>query len=204
MSDPADRGRAPVLPEIVLASTSTYRRALLDRLGLPFRCRPPRCDEDALKRLDLGACALAERLALEKATSLQAEEPDAVIIGCDQVATFEGQIFGKPETAERAVEQLCALAGRSHGLVTALAVIHQDRVFRHTDLTVLHMRDLSRAAIERYVAADCPLDCAGSYKFESRGIVFFDQIQTDDHTAITGLPLIALVTILRDLGFDLP
>jgi septum formation protein len=173
-------------------------------LELPFLCRPPRCDEDALKRHEADARKLAESLAFAKAASVQADEPNAAIIGCDQVAAFQGQIFGKPGTAARAIEQLMKMAGRMHELYTALVVIHRDRVVRHTDVTRLQMRPLSRAAIERYVVADEPLDCAGSYKLESRGIMLFDRIETDDHTAITGLPLIALLTILRDLGFEIP
>ena len=147
---------------------------------------------------------MAERLAYQKASSLVSEEPDAAIIGCDQLVSFQGQVFGKPATVERAIEQLETMAGETHELVTALVVIRGERTCRHTDVTKLRMRPLSRAAIERYVAADQPFDCAGSYKLESRGIVLFDQIETDDHTAITGLPLIALTTILRDLGFEIP
>ena len=93
------------------------------------------------------------------------------------------------------------MAGQTHELITALVVIRRAEVFHHTDVTQLRMRPLSREAIERYVAADQPLDCAGSYKLESRGIVLFDKIESEDHTAVTGLPLIALVTILRELGF---
>ncbi len=204
MSGPAAPGREKELPEIVLASTSRYRRALLERLGLPFRCRPPGSDEEVLKGQEPNARVLAENLALAKATSVLADEPDAAIIGCDQLVAFQGRIFGKPGTAAQAIEQLSTIAGQTHELYTALVVLHRERIIRHTDVTTLRMRSLSRSAIERYIAADQPLDCAGSYKLESRGIVLFDQIQTDDHTAITGLPLVALVTILRELGFPIP
>jgi septum formation protein len=199
-------GRAGTEADIVLASTSGYRRALLERLGLPFRCIPPRCDEVAIKtaQLEKAPRLLAETLALAKATSLVADEPEAAIIGCDQLVSFQGRIFGKPGTIARAIDQLAAMAGQSHELITALVVIRGERTFRHTDITTLRMRPLSRAAIERYVAADRPLDCAGSYKLESRGIALFDQIETNDHTAITGLPLIALATILCELGFEIP
>ncbi len=203
MSGPAAQGLEKNLPEIVLASTSPYRRALLERLGLPFRCRAPRCDEEAVKGQESLPLALAEQLALAKAASLLADEPDAAIIGCDQLVSFQGRIFGKPGTAAEAIEQLSALAGQTHALCTALVVVHRERVFRYTDVTTLRMRNLSRPAIERYVAADQPLDCAGSYKLESRGIVLFERIQSDDHTAIMGLPLVALVTILRELGFEI-
>ena len=104
----------------------------------------------------------------------------------------------------RAVDQLTAMAGQTHELITALVVMQGARVFRHTDVTSLRMRHLSRPAIERYIDADQPLDCAGAYKLEARGIALFEKIETEDHTAITGLPLIALVTILRELGYEVP
>jgi septum formation protein len=200
------RGRSTREPALVLASTSVYRRTLLERLDIPFSCRAPRCDEGAIQAglANLEPRLLAEKLALAKASSLQDEESDAAIIGCDQLVWFEGRIFGKPGTVERAIDQLAAMAGRTHELVTALVVLRGGEVHRHTDTTRLRMRRLSREAIERYVAADRPLDCAGAYKLESRGIVLFDRIETEDHTAITGLPLIALASILADMGFMIP
>ncbi len=208
MSDSYPGSRPDPEPALVLASTSPYRRALLERLGVPFRCRSPRCDESAIQREEARAGTaprlLAEKLALAKASSLIADESGAAIIGCDQLVAFEGRVFGKPETIERAVDQLAAMAGRMHELITAMVVIRGGETFRHTDLTRLRMRPLPREAIARYVAADRPLDCAGSYKLEARGILLFDRIESDDHTAITGLPLIALITILRGLGFVIP
>lgn len=126
------------------------------------------------------------------------------MIGSDQLVALAGRVFGKPGNAEGAVDQLAAMAGRSHDLITALAVWHEGRTILHTDVTTLHMRPLTRAEIARYVAADRPLDCAGAYKIEERGIALFERIDTADHTAITGLPLIALTTILRALGFAIP
>ena len=120
------------------------------------------------------------------------------------MVALEGRIFGKPGTFEHALDQLAAMAGRTHDLITALAVWHEGRMYRHTDVTTLHMRVLDREAITRYVAADCPLDCAGSYKLEERGIILFERIETEDHTAITGLPLIALTTILSEVGYVIP
>jgi septum formation protein len=193
-------------PRLVLASTSPYRRALLERLALPFRCRAPLCDEALLQReaADLEPRRMAERLAQAKASSLVGQEPGSVIVGSDQLVSFGGRVFGKPGTTERAVDQLLSLTGQTHELITALVVIRGSDVFGHTDVTRLTMRPLARDAIERYVAADAPIDCAGSYKLESRGIVLFDHIESDDHSAITGMPLIALVTILRRLGFTIP
>jgi len=192
------------VPDLVLASTSVYRRVLLQRLGVPFRCRAPLCDESVLKEEGSDPTKLAERLAYAKADSLVSAEPGAAIIGCDQVVSCEGQVFGKPLTAARAVDQLTALAGRTHELITALVVIRGEWTYHHTDVTTLWLRPLTRVAIERYVAADQPFDCAGSYKLESHGIVLFEEIESKDHTAITGLPLIALVSILRELGFAIP
>jgi septum formation protein len=193
--------------DLILASTSRHRRTLLERLGVPFRCLPPRVDEGALKASsgpDERPGALAERLARAKADSLADVEPEAIVIGGDQLVEFQGRIFGKPAGAEGAIEQLATMAGRPHRLITALAVRHRERMVVHVDVTTLYMRPLSRAEIGRYVAADLPLDCAGGYKLEERGIALFDRIESDDQTAITGLPLIALTTILRGLGMSIP
>lgn len=196
----------PPEPGLILASTSPYRRALLERLGVPFIAMAPRIDEDSLKNPALGPRALAESLALAKAKSLDEEGPDAVIIGSDQVVTLDGQILGKPGDANRAIAQLLTLSGRSHEILTAVAVwdCSGDRVFRHTDRTTLTMRRLDRDAVTRYVEADRPIDCAGSYKLESRGITLFSSIESADQSAITGLPLIALTSILREIGFAIP
>jgi septum formation protein len=190
--------------DLVLASTSPYRRELLGRLGVPFRCRAPRVDEEAMKRDDLEPRALAEHLALAKATSLCAEEPHATIVGGDQLVACEGRILGKPGSVERAEEQLRALAGRAHELVTALVVWHRGRICAHTDVTTLWLRPLRHDEIRRYVAADRPLDCAGSYKLEARGITLFERIDARDHSAISGVPLMALTAILRELGYRIP
>jgi 7-methyl-GTP pyrophosphatase len=191
-------------PDLVLASTSLHRKALLERLGVPFRCRPPRVDEEALKAVADEPFALAERLARAKAASVAALEPSAVVIGGDQLVECEGQVFGKPGSTDRALKQLSMLAGRTHRLITALAVCQRGEMIVHNDVTTLHMRPLAFAEIARYVAADQPLDCAGSYKLEERGIVLFERIDSEDQSAITGMPLIALTTILRRLGMSIP
>jgi septum formation protein len=190
--------------DVVLASTSPYRRALLERLGVPFRAIAPLVDEDALKHGRWDPRELAEHLALAKAGSLRELEPRTTIIGSDQLVSFEGQIFGKPGSAEHAAEQLAAMAGRSHVLITALAVRRERESHVHTDVTTMHMRRLTRAEIDRYVAFDRPLDCAGSYKLEERGITLFERIETSDYTAILGLPLMALTTLLRRMGYTVP
>jgi septum formation protein len=191
---------------LILASTSPYRRAQVERLGVPFRAVAPPVDEAALKS-EWGAIdprELAERLARAKAEGVARSEPDAVVIGGDQLVAFEGSILGKPGTIGQAVAQLAAMSGRSHDLITALAVIHGDRLYARTDVTKMTLRPLTLQEIRRYVEADRPIDCAGSYRLEARGIALFDRIESEDHSAIVGVPMIALTTILREIGFAIP
>src|SRR3954469_13708455 len=155
------------MAELILASTSRYRREQLERLGVPFRAIAPACDEEALKRPELAPRALAESLAEAKALSLAQAHPAAAIIGGDQVATIDGLILGKPGTEAAAIEQLARLAGRTHALITAIVVRHPGGVIAHTDVTRLTMRPLDRAQLARYVGGDRPLDCAGAYKLEA-------------------------------------
>lgn len=192
--------------ELILASTSPYRRSLVERLGLPFRCVDPRIDEDALKAEMAGATPreLAASLARAKAEAVAASEPHAAVIGGDQLICFDGAILGKPGTEERAIQQLRAMSGRSHELITAIHVLHEGHSNAHQDVARLTIRPLTLLEIGRYVATDWPLDCAGSYKLESLGITLFESIESEDQTAIIGVPLMALTTILRNLGFDLP
>ena len=192
--------------ELILASTSPYRRAQVERLGVSFRCVAPPIDEEVLKR-DLGPLApgeLAGRLALAKASGVAEREPGVTVIGGDQLVSFDGAILGKPGTAGRAVAQLRAMSGRSHQLITALVVIRGGVVFAHTDITTMTLRPLTAEEVGRYVEADRPLDCAGSYRLEARGIALFDRIESEDHSAILGIPMIGLTTILRGLGFAIP
>lgn len=194
--------------DLVLASTSPYRRELLARLGIPFRCLAPEVDEDAFKAQGASPRQVAERLAREKALRVASREPGATVIGGDQVVALgtaeAGRILGKPGSREAAAVQLATLAGKSHELVTAIVVAHEDRLLAHTDVAVLEMRPLDEAAIGRYLDADEPYDCAGAYKLEARGITLFSRIAAADHSAITGLPLIALTSMLRELGCVLP
>jgi septum formation protein len=192
------------LPELVLASTSPYRRALLERLGIAFRCRAPLVDEESLEDAGASPVELAARLARAKAESVASVEPAAVVIGGDQLVALDGRVFGKPGSLEGAAAQLLAMAGRRHDLLTAVTVGSAGRWVEHCDVTALWMRPLTRDEVDRYVAADRPVDCAGSYKLEARGITLFERIESADHTAITGLPLIALTTILRSFGFTVP
>jgi septum formation protein len=191
-------------PDLILASTSRYRRELLERLGIPFRALAPACDEEALKDPTLKPRALAEKLALAKAESLRGAHPEAAIIGGDQVAELGGRVLGKPGTAEGARAQLALMAGKEHRLITAIVVHHGGIPYRFTDIAVLHMRPLTPEQIARYVELDQPLDCAGSYKLERAGVALFERIESADHTAITGLPLMTLARILGQCGFDIP
>jgi septum formation protein len=186
---------------LVLASTSRYRRQLLERLGVPFECVAPGVDEDTFKAVEQNPERLAQRLARAKAEDVARRHPEAVVIGSDQVAEVGGAILGKPGTAAAAVEQLLRLQGREHRLITAVALATPDEVVEFTDVTVLRMRRLDRAALLRYVEADQPLDCAGSYKIEARGRALFEAVESADHTAITGLPLLWLKGELVRLGF---
>ncbi len=190
--------------DLLLASTSRYRRELLERLGVPFRCLAPKVDEQPIKRLGLEPRSVAERLAREKAVCLVGHEPSATIIGSDQVAAVDREILGKPGTADRAIAQLSQLAGREHILITAVAIWHRGQLWEHTEIARLTMRALTRDELARYVEADSPLDCAGSYKLEKRGIGLFSSIECADHSAITGLPLIAVAGHLRTLGYTIP
>lgn len=191
--------------QLILASTSRYRQELLARLGLPFTCQAPGVDEDAVKTdRNLGPRQVAEILAERKARAVAALHPEAVVIGSDQLAHLDGAVLGKPGTVEAAEAQLARLAGRTHELVTAVCIVHPGGVERITDLAHLTMRPLPAEALARYVAADRPLDCAGAYKLECRGIGLFSAVACADHTAITGLPLIWTAGVLGRLGFAVP
>lgn len=191
-------------PPLVLASTSPYRKALLERLRLPFRCKAPGVDEDAVRAGITDPRDVAVELARRKALAVARFEPDAVVIGSDQVVALGDRILGKPGSAERAVAQLLELAGRTHHLLTAVAIAQHGELVEWVDDTALTMRALTRAEAERYVAADSPLDCAGAYRIESLGIALFDRITSDDATAIVGLPLLRMSAELRSLGFLIP
>jgi septum formation protein len=191
---------------LVLASTSTYRRDLLARLGLAFEQRAPDVDEEAWKAQGATPRELARQLAAAKARAVAQAlaDAEAVVIGSDQVCAVGERVLGKPGDAAGALEQLRTLRGRSHEILTAVCVVGPGGDWEHTDVARLHARDLDDASLERYVAADEPYDCAGSYKLEARGIALFDAIECADHTAIVGLPLMALVGDLARRGFRLP
>ncbi|MBW2714000.1 MAG: septum formation protein Maf [Deltaproteobacteria bacterium] len=194
----------PEPPALILASTSPYRKVLLEQLGIPFQCVAPLFDEERWKDSDLNPVELVTELAQQKALSIAVSHPKAVVIGSDQMAVSEGKLLGKPGSRESAIEQLSELSGKSHELLTAVALCHKSQVITFLNRTRLSMRNLDREQIERYVDADEPWDCAGAYKIESRGISLFNEIETQDHTAIQGLPLIELSSQLLLLGYPIP
>lgn len=191
------------VPRLILASTSRYRRELLGRLRLPFDVAAPQTDESALPGEMPGA--LSRRLAAAKAAAIATGNPDAWVIGSDQVAELDGAALGKPGSRQAAMAQLAAMSGREVVFRTAVSVIHGDgRAFHEEDATIVRFRKLDAAEIGRYVDAEQPFDCAGSFKSEGLGIVLFDAITSQDPTALVGLPLIATARLLRKAGYALP
>jgi septum formation protein len=187
---------------LVLASTSRYRRELLARLGLAFTVDSPDVDEAPLP--GEAPQALARRLAQAKARAVAARHPQAWVIGSDQVADLGGQPLGKPGHHDAAVAQLMACSARTVRFHTAVCLVRGERRLEFADTTEVCFRPLERAEVARYVQAEQPLDCAGSFKCEGLGITLFEAIHTRDPTALVGLPLIALAQALREAGFRLP
>jgi septum formation protein len=189
---------------LVLASTSAYRKMLLERLQVPFATARPETDESPLPGEP--PSATAERLAVEKARAVAAAYPDALIIGSDQVAHLGSEVFGKPGTEDRAIAQLQRMRGKTVVFHTALAVLNarSGRVQCEGVPTLVRFRDLSDDEIRRYVDKERALDCAGSAKSEGLGIALLEALSGDDPTALIGLPLIALSRMLRAEGIELP
>ena len=198
---------SPSLPTpprtVVLGSTSRYRRELLERLRLPFEVAAPEVDETPLP--GEAPAALATRLALAKAHAVAARYPEAVVIGSDQVADLNGQPLGKPGTHERATEQLRQMRGQTVVFQTALAVVCLASGYEQADLAPVRVRfrALGDDEIEHYLRAEQPYDCAGSAKSEGLGIALLEAIDSDDPTALIGLPLIRTARMLRAAGVRL-
>jgi septum formation protein len=183
---------------LILASTSRYRRELLERLRLPFGTVAPEVDETPLPGET--PAVLAQRLALAKAQAVARAHPQAVVIGSDQVADLQGQCLGKPGQHERAVAQLRAMRGRDVIFQTAVALVAPGLVQQELAQVRVRFRDLSDEEIERYLHAEQPYDCAGSAKSEGLGIALLESIDSDDPTALIGLPLIRTCRLLRLAG----
>ncbi|MGZ5847459.1 MAG: Maf family nucleotide pyrophosphatase [Ramlibacter sp.] len=189
---------------LILGSTSPYRRELLGRLRLAFEVVSPAVDETP--RPGEAPADLARRLALAKAHAVAARQPDAVVIGSDQVADLGGEPLGKPGDHARATEQLRRMRGRSVVFQTAVAVVCHATGFEQLDLAPVRVafRDLTDAEIEAYLRAEQPYDCAGSARSEGLGIALLDAIESDDPTALVGLPLIRTCRLLRAAGLLVP
>jgi len=188
---------------LVLGSTSRYRQELLQRLRIPFTVAAP--DVDEAPQPGEAPAALALRLALAKAHAVAADFPDAVVIGSDQVADLDGLPLGKPGTHERAVAQLRQMSGRTVIFQTAVAVVCQASGFEEAALAAVKVRfrDLSDEAIEYYLRTEQPYDCAGSAKSEGLGIALLEAIDSDDPTALVGLPLIRTCRLIEAAGIRL-
>ncbi len=194
----------PAAAPIVLASSSIYRRGLLDRFLGEYEAVSPRVDES-----DDGTELpehLAARLAREKAEAVSSAHRNSLIIGADQIAVLDGQVLGKPGDHQRAIEQLLAVSGRSLQFLTAVCVLDPAGRTRHEhiDRTAVRFRQFDLRLAETYLRHDEPYDCAGSFKIEGAGFVLCESVQTDDPTALIGLPMIWLAETLRKLGYLLP
>ncbi len=192
----------PQGPALILASTSRYRRELLLRLQLPFEVHSP--DVDETPRVDERPAGLAQRLAWAKARAVSAQYPTAVVIGSDQVADLDGLLIGKPGTHEAATLQLRAMRGRSVVFQTAVAVVCAASGFAASALAPVRVsfRQLTDREIEHYLRTEKPYDCAGSAKVETLGIALLESVESDDPTALIGLPLIRTCALLRQAGID--
>ena len=189
---------------IVLASSSIYRRGLLDRFLGEYEAVSPKVDEsdDGTEMPE----HLAARLAREKAEAVSSTHRDSLIIGADQVAVLDDQVLGKPGDHQKAMEQLLAVSGKSLQFLTAVCVLDPAGRTRHEyiDRTAVRFRQFDLRLAETYLRHDEPYDCAGSFKIEGAGSVLFESVQTDDPTALVGLPMIWLAETLRKLGYLLP
>ncbi|HEY4365975.1 MAG TPA: Maf family protein [Steroidobacteraceae bacterium] len=190
--------------KLVLASTSQYRRQLLERFGQRFTVANPEVDESPLPGET--PIDLVNRLARAKAEAVARRHPRSIIVGSDQIALFGREVIGKPGNPERCIEQLKSFSGQRLAFHTAVHVIHADTGGGegHLDTTTVHFRTLTVTEIERYVARERPVNCAGGFKAEGLGISLFERIDSQDPTALIGLPLIWVAAALRRAGFYLP
>ncbi|HBO6812901.1 Maf family protein [Pseudomonas aeruginosa] len=192
------------MPDLILASSSPYRRELLTRLRLPFESASPDIDES--HRPGESAEELVRRLSASKAEALAGRYPQHLVIGSDQVAVLDGDILGKPHTPERAIQQLRDASGKSVTFLTGLALLNSAsrRIQVACVPFTVHFRHLDESRIHRYVEAERPLDCAGSFKAEGLGVSLFRATEGEDATSLVGLPLIRLVDMLLEEGVEIP
>lgn len=193
------------MKKIILASKSPYRKQLLERLGIPFSCITADFDENPLKDKISDPIELTRQLSLGKAKSIQSiVDKNCIIIGSDQVCHFDGQNLGKTGSLDKSLEQLIQMQGKEHQLITSYALVCEDKFIVKTNITKLKMKKLTKNQIKNYLTADNPIDCAGSYKLELNGISLMEKIETNDHTAIIGLPLVELSNDLITFGISIP
>ncbi|WP_370277635.1 nucleoside triphosphate pyrophosphatase [Pontibacterium sp.] len=189
------------MPTLVLASSSPFRRQILDKLNLDYECHSPNIDESPLNNEQ--ANQLVERLAIAKAQAVAETYPDALIIGSDQVAVINGNIVGKPHTHEKAVQQLKSASGNAVTFYTGLAL--HNSITGNTQSEVVpfsvHFRELNDTMIENYLQAEQPYNCAGSFKSEGMGIALFEKLEGDDPNTLIGMPLIRLIRMLENENF---
>ena len=187
---------------VVLASSSVYRRAILDKIGLTYQSISPDINENSL--IGENASDLVARLSLEKAKKVAQQSKHSLIIGSDQVAVLERQILSKPLTEENAIQQLSLCSGREVTFLTGLCLYDTDEQSFQLEVVPfsVHFRTLTAEEIRRYIAIEQPLDCAGSFKVEGLGISLFDKLVGDDFNSLIGLPLIRLLSMLREKGIS--
>lgn len=187
---------------LVLGSTSPFRKTILEKLQLPFECAKPNIDET--EKVGESAQALVERLAIEKAKAVKTHYPNALIIGSDQVAVCEGEILGKPHNFDNGVMQLTKFSGKSITFYTGLCVYdsEKDKTTALVEPFTVHFNQLSTEEIKNYLHAEQPYNCAGSFKSEGLGICLFSKLEGDDPNTLIGLPLIKLVSLLKQHGLD--
>jgi septum formation protein len=188
------------MTELVLGSTSQFRKALLEKLGLPYSTVSPEVDETPLD--DESPEQLVYRLSEAKARAVASSKPDALIIGSDQVAVIDGEILGKPGSHEKAVDQLRNASGREVTFLTGLCLLNSKTNVAQIEVVpfTVHFRELSDEQIENYLSSEKPYNCAGSFKSEALGISLFERLEGDDPNTLIGLPLIRLVRMLENEG----
>lgn len=195
--------------DLILASQSPYRRQLIEKIGIQFTCQLPTISEEELKAhlisQQLPPAALATELSRQKGLSVFNQLPsqqNQIVLAGDQLVQFQNEIIGKPNTFEKAFEQLKKMNNKTHQLITAVTLITEKKIIPHTHITELKMRHLSDQEITHYLKKDFPYDCAGSYKIENSGITLFETINCSDFTAIQGLPMLWLCNQLKELGYE--
>ncbi|MCI0516247.1 MAG: Maf family nucleotide pyrophosphatase [Woeseiaceae bacterium] len=194
----------PSAPRIVLASSSSYRRGLLDRFLNDYEAVSPDVDESAWP--ELPPEELAPLLARKKAEAVSSKYRDALVIGADQLAVLDELVLGKPGDHQHAIEQLLAASGKAVRFLTAVCLLDPvtRKRYEHVDTTTVRFRNFDRRLAENYLRHDQPYDCAGSFKLEGAGFVLFESVSTDDPTALIGMPMIWLSGQLQELGYLLP